>query len=81
MSYLEYSVRTVPTGPAKLLYVNWGLILLIFAVASMGFLMLYSVAGGDISRWAEPQMKRFALGMAILFVVAMVPIHIWRNFS
>lgn len=81
MSYLEYSLRTVPSGPTKLLYVNWGLILLILAVASMGFLMLYSVSGGDITRWAEPQMKRFALGMAILFFVAMVPIHIWRNFS
>ena len=81
MSYLEYSLRTVPSGPAKLLYMNWGLILLILAVASMGFLMLYSVSGGNIARWAEPQMKRFGLGMAILFFVAMVPIHIWRNFS
>lgn len=81
MSYLEYSLRTVPSGPAKLLYINWGLILLILAVASMGFLMLYSVSGGNMARWAEPQMKRFGLGMAILFFVAMVPIHIWRNFS
>lgn len=81
MSYLEYSLRTVPSGPAKLLYMNWGLILLILAVASMGFLMLYSVSGGNMARWAEPQMKRFGLGMAILFFVAMVPIHIWRNFS
>ena len=81
MSYLEYSLRTVPSGPAKLLYMNWGLILLILAVASTGFLMLYSVSGGNMARWAEPQMKRFGLGMAILFFVAMVPIHIWRNFS
>ncbi len=81
MSYLEYNIRTVPTGPRKLLYVNWALILLLVAVACTGFLMLYSVAGGDVSRWAEPQMKRFALGMAVLFFVAMVPIHIWRNLA
>ena len=81
MSYLEYSIRTVPSGPAKILHLNWALILLLGAVACTGFLMLYSVAGGDFARWAEPQAKRFALGLAVMFVVAMVPIHIWRNIS
>jgi hypothetical protein len=50
-------------------------------VASVGFLMLYSVAGGSFSPWAEPQMKRFAMGFAVMFVVAMVPIWFWRNMS
>ncbi len=48
MSYLEYSIKTVPTGLRKVLYVNWPLVLLLTAVASFGFLMLYSVAGGNI---------------------------------
>ncbi|MEC8042197.1 MAG: rod shape-determining protein RodA, partial [Pseudomonadota bacterium] len=39
----------------------------------------YSVAGGSFQPWAETQMKRFGLGMAVLFVVAMVPIWFWRN--
>ena len=43
--------------------------------------MLYSVAGGDFGRWAEPQMKRFALGLTVMFVVAMVPIWFWRNMA
>ena len=43
--------------------------------------MLYSVAGGQIDRWAQPQMLRFFLGMTGLFVVAMVPIWFWRNMS
>ena len=81
MSYLEYTVKTVPTGFRKILYANWAIVLLLTAVASVGFLMLYSVAGGQIDRWAEPQMKRFALGMAVMFVVAMVPIWFWRNVS
>ena len=81
MSYLEYTVTTVPTGPRKLLYFNWGLALLITAAAGFGFLMLYSVAGGDIGRWAEPQMKRFAVGMLLMLVVAMVPIWFWRNMA
>jgi rod shape determining protein RodA len=81
MSFLEYNVKTTPTGWRKVLYLNWGLILLLVAVASFGFLMLYSVAGGRFDRWAEPQMERFLLGLTVMFVVAMVPIWFWRNMS
>ncbi|MFY9467686.1 MAG: rod shape-determining protein RodA [Lentibacter algarum] len=81
MSYLEYNVKYVPTGPRKVLYLNWPLALLLVAVASIGFLMLYSVAGGNIERWAEPQMKRFGAGFFAMIVVAMVPIWFWRNVS
>jgi rod shape determining protein RodA len=79
MSYLEYTVRTVPTGLRKVLYMNWPLVILLTAVASVGFLMLTSVAGGNFGRWAEPQMIRFGLGLAAMFIVAMVPIWFWRN--
>jgi rod shape determining protein RodA len=81
MSYLEYNVKTVPSGARKVLYLNWPLVLLLTAVASFGFLMLYSVAGGSLSPWAEPQMKRFLIGLAAMFIVAMVPIWLWRNLS
>ncbi len=79
MSYLEYTVKFVPTGTAKVLYLNWALVVLLAAVAGIGFLMLYSVAGGSLSPWAEPQMKRFAMGLAAMFFVAMVPSFFWRN--
>ena len=81
MSYLEYTVKSVPTGPRKILYMNWPLTLLLISVACVGFLMLYSVAGGSFSPWAEPQIKRFALGLAAMFVIAMVPIWFWRNMA
>ncbi len=81
MSYLESRVQTVPTGFRKILYANWALILLLAAVASVGFLMLTSVAGGDMSRWAEPQMKRFALGLVVMMIIGMVPIWFWRSMS
>ncbi|MEM9797496.1 MAG: rod shape-determining protein RodA [Pseudomonadota bacterium] len=80
MSYLEYNVARVPQGFQKVLALNWALVLLIAAVSTLGFLVLYSVAGGDW-RWAEPQMQRFVLGLAVMFVVAMVPIWFWRNVS
>ncbi|WP_414898484.1 rod shape-determining protein RodA [Rhodovulum sp. YEN HP10] len=81
MSYLEYNVKRVPTGLSKVLYVNWALVLLLTAVAGIGFMMLYSVAGGRLEPWADPQMKRFALGMAVMFAVAFVPIWFWRNMA
>lgn len=81
MSYLEYNVKWTPAGLSKVLYFNWALALLLSAAAAFGFLMLYSVAGGDITRWAEPQMKRFAVGFVAMFVIGMVPIWFWRNIS
>ncbi len=38
MSYLEYSVKFTPTGVRKILYLSWPLIILVIAVASVGFL-------------------------------------------
>ena len=81
MSYLEYQVKYVPQGLRKLLYLNWPLVLLLCAVASFGFLMLYSVSGGDFGRWALPQVERFALGLVLMLGIAMVPIWFWRNMS
>lgn len=81
MSYLEYNTRRMPAGLAKVLYLNWPLVALLIAVASYGFLMLYSIAGGSFDPWAELQMKRFALGLAIMFAVAFVPLWFWRSIS
>ena len=81
MSFLEYNVKFTPTGWRKILYLNWPLIVLLIAVAGVGFLMLTSVAGGRIDRWAEPQIERFALGFILMLVVALVPIWFWRNVS
>ncbi|MEQ8896192.1 MAG: rod shape-determining protein RodA [Roseovarius sp.] len=81
MSYLEYSVKTTPAGIRKVLYFNWGLAILLTAVAGIGFLMLYSVAGGSFNPWAEPQMKRYALGFVAMVLIGMVPIWFWRNMS
>lgn len=81
MSYLEYRVQTVPTGWRKILHLHWPMILVISAIASIGFLMLYSVAGGNIAPWAETQIERFLMGLVLMFVIAMVPIWFWRNMS
>ena len=81
MSYLEYRVKTVPTGWRKVLFINWGLIVLIIGAAFSGFVMLISVAGGSLDPWASAQIQRFSIGLLAMFIIAMTPIWIWRNLS
>ena len=49
MSFLEYNVKTTPSGIRKVLYLNWPLTLLLIAVAGFGFLMLYSSSRDHVS--------------------------------
>jgi rod shape determining protein RodA len=81
MSFLEYRVKLAPTGLRKVLYLNWPLVVLVVAVASVGFLMLYSIAGGSLEPWAGRQMQVFGAGMVLMFVVAMIPIWFWRSMA
>ena len=81
MSYLEYSVRKIPTGFNRLAYINLPIIILLIAIASIGFLMLFSVAGGSIEPWAKVQMIRFSIGFFLMLLIAFIPIWFWRNIS
>lgn len=81
MSYLEYNVKSVPSGLSKVLYLNWPVVVLLTTIASVGFLMLYSVAGGSMMPWAEPQMKRFVFGLFLMISVAMIPVWFLRNIA
>jgi rod shape determining protein RodA len=81
MSYLEYQIKHVPVGFRKLFYVNWPVVFLVTAVSGFGFLMLYSVAGGSMDPWVNPQIQRFGLGVGVMLGMAMVPIWFWRNMA
>ena len=65
----------------KLLRLNWALILLVGAVAACGFLMLYSVAGGDLSPWSGRQIARFGAGIVLMLIIALIDIRFWKWFS
>ncbi len=62
----------------KILALNWPVIVLLLAVAAMGFLMLFSVAGGALDPWARPQMLRFGVGLVAMLAVAAIPVRFWR---
>ena len=61
----------------KLHYVNWGLLIVLCLVASVGFAMLYSAANGNPDPCAWRQLSRFGIGLVILLIVAMIDLRFW----
>src|SRR5690349_960868 len=61
----------------KLRAIQWGLVLLIAAIAGIGFAMLYSAANGSMQPWASRQMTRFLVALAPMLVVALIDIRHW----
>jgi rod shape determining protein RodA len=65
----------------KLGQVNWGLILLIMTVATIGFAALYSAAEGSLEPWAGRQMIRFSVGLLLMLAVAVVDLRFWFRYA
>ena len=63
----------------KLAAVNWLMVLLIVAIASVGFAMLYSAANGSVTPWAYRQAIRFGVGFVVMLTVAMVDVRFWMR--
>ncbi|MBM3733223.1 MAG: rod shape-determining protein RodA [Acidimicrobiia bacterium] len=59
----------------------WFLVLLLALIASVGFVMLYSAAGGSLDPWASRQMARFAFGVALLVAIAVTDIRVWFKYA
>ncbi|MEL6220521.1 MAG: rod shape-determining protein RodA [Pseudomonadota bacterium] len=76
---LAEQTRAAPLSiSGKLLRMNWALVLLICAISGIGFLMLYSVAGGSMDPWAGRQMSRFGVGLMLMTIVALIDIRVFR---
>jgi len=65
----------------KIWNINWTLVILICLNASVGFAMLYSVAGGSVDPWVKRQGMRFAMGLGLMFVIALVDIRLWLRYA
>lgn len=61
----------------KLRFINWGLIVLIVTFAGVGFMALYSAAGGNFEPWASKQMTRFSVFMVGLIIIALIDLRLW----
>jgi len=65
----------------KLKEIHWPLIFILTVIASIGFAVLFSAAGGSLDPWAKKQMLRFAFGLLILFAMASTDLRIWMTLS
>jgi len=81
MSFITEEYNGIPTGFRKILYFHWPLALLLIAVSCIGFLMLFSVSGGNFSKWSEPQIIRFCVGFIAMIMISFTPISVWRSMS
>ncbi len=63
----------------KLGQINWTMVLLILAVAFIGFAMLYSAAKASFDPWASRQILRFVIGLFLMFAIAIMDIRFWMR--
>jgi rod shape determining protein RodA len=61
----------------KIKSVNWGLIVLLTLLASVGFTALYSAAGGSFDPWASRQIIRFIVFVFVAVAIALTDIRLW----
>ncbi len=73
--------RTELTLRQKLWQVRWLFVLLLCAVAGIGFAMLYSAAKGSVEPWTSRQVIRFAAGLAMMIAVAVTDIRLWLRYA
>lgn len=73
---------TVPrTFQGKLYEINWALVLLLCLLGAAGIGMLYSVADGAWDPWATRHATRFAVGLVMMLIVALMPPRFWMAMS
>lgn len=65
----------------KLWQIHWFFILLLAVVASVGFAMLYSAAGGSVDPWAKRHALRFGIGIVLMIGVAVIDTRIWLRYA
>jgi rod shape determining protein RodA len=65
----------------KFQHMGWGLVLLITIMAGVGFVALYSAAGGNMDPWASKQLVRFIAGLVGLVIIAMIDVKWWFKLS
>ncbi|HQT64253.1 MAG: rod shape-determining protein RodA [Acidocella sp. 20-57-95] len=60
----------------KFLRMNWLFVICVCALAGVGYVALYSAAGGATTPYANSQLIRFCTGLLMMFAIAMVDIRL-----
>lgn len=65
----------------KIIFMNWGLVLIILLIGGVGLLALYSAANGSMEPYAIRHVMRFSVGFIVMLFVALIDIRFWRNMA
>lgn len=67
--------------PEKIRLVNWGMVILIVLIGSIGVALLYSAGGGSWTPWAWPQLMRFLVGLCLMLAIALTDVRVWLQLA
>lgn len=81
MLHAALGSRVDLTGLRKVADLNWGLILVLICIATIGCLALFSAGGGNLDPWADRHAVRFGLGLLMMGAVAMIDIRFWMRWA
>lgn len=65
----------------KLRQLNWSVVTLVTVISTIGFALLYSVAGGSFEPWASRQIARFGIGFVLLLLIALIHVRVWYRLA
>jgi rod shape determining protein RodA len=65
----------------KIWRINWGLVLVLTAIAGIGAVALYSAAGGQVEPWAARHAMRYGVALVLMLVVALVNPKVWLTLA
>ncbi len=65
----------------KILRINWLYVLLLCALAGVGYTALYSAAGGAVEPYAGRHALRFCIGLALMLCVSLIDIRLIARLS
>ncbi len=77
MTSLALGTPAPPSFGEKLWRINWGLVLVLTAIAAIGTVALYSAAGGRFDPWAARHAIRYGAAVVVLLVTALMPPKVW----
>ncbi len=61
----------------KFRHLNWGLVVLIVTIGTIGIVLLYSAGGKSWHPWAAAQLSRFVIGLCLMMIIALTDIRVW----
>ena len=77
MTFLSIGAPSPVAFSEKIWRINWGLVLVLTAIAGIGVVALYSAAGGRFDPWAARHAIRYGMAFGLLLVVALIHPRVW----